>query len=198
MSSQDEIKLVRGSRKSRFDNQSSGIDSNSTRESGGAKKKKPFRQMVLVSATMPKELADFAAADVEDHILIRLDTDTLLSESLKVAYLYALDYEKLPGLAFLLSNILDQTGNSTLPSPEELVSTLHPLMPRGVSNVDKLQAQEGKKRCLVFCATRHSVELLTQVLSHAGFQVGGLHGHVDNEQRKLLVEDFVKKRLQVP
>ncbi|EKX42577.1 hypothetical protein GUITHDRAFT_46749, partial [Guillardia theta CCMP2712] len=135
-------------------------------QSERAVKKKPFRQMILVSATMPKELADFASADVQDHILIRLDTDTLMSESLKVGYFYVLDYEKLPGLAFLLSNILDTTGNTTLP-------------------------------CLIFCATRHSVELITQVLGHAGFQVGGLHGHADNEQRKILVEDFAKKRLQV-
>ena len=196
MSSQDEIKIVRTTRKSRA-GKLYGSGWNSTNESERAVKKKPFRQMILVSATMPKELADFAAADVQDHILIRLDTDTLMSESLKVGYFYVLDYEKLPGLAFLLSNILDTTGNTTLPSIQDLIMNPHPLTPWGASNVHKLQDQKFKKRCLIFCATRHSVELITQVLGHAGFQVGGLHGHADNEQRKILVEDFAMKRLQV-
>lgn len=46
------------------------------------------RQTLLFSATLPKQLVEFAKAGLNDPTLIRLDVDTKLSDQLKVHHYY--------------------------------------------------------------------------------------------------------------
>ena len=45
------------------------------------------RQTVLFSATLPKLLVDFAKAGLSDPTLVRLDVETKIPETLKLAFL---------------------------------------------------------------------------------------------------------------
>jgi hypothetical protein len=47
-----------------------------------------------------------------------------------------------------------------------------------------------RRRTMVFCATRHSVELLRAVLEHAGVRVAAVHGAMDQGQRNGALEAF--------
>ena len=47
------------------------------------------RQTVLFSATLPKLLVDFAKAGLTDPTLIRLDVDTKIPDTLKLAFFHA-------------------------------------------------------------------------------------------------------------
>ena len=71
-----------------------------------------FRQTMLFSATMPKQLVEFTRAGLKDPELIRLDTDTKISENLKMAFFSVRTAEKIPALIHLMTEIIpeeDQT-----------------------------------------------------------------------------------------
>lgn len=46
------------------------------------------RQTILFSATLPKLLVDFAKAGLTDPTLIRLDVDTKIPDTLKLAFFH--------------------------------------------------------------------------------------------------------------
>ena len=76
-------------------------------QTGGAETKVPQRQMVLISATMPRQLAEFASAgELEGHVLVRLDTEHMLSSTLRVAHIMVLPANKLACLLFLLKDVI--------------------------------------------------------------------------------------------
>ncbi|KAK6185398.1 hypothetical protein SNE40_007642 [Patella caerulea] len=64
------------------------------------------RQTLLFSATLPKQLVEFAKAGLSDPTLIRLDVDNKLSEHLKTVYLSCRSEDKPALLVNLLQNII--------------------------------------------------------------------------------------------
>lgn len=64
------------------------------------------RQTLLFSATLPKQLVDFAKAGLNDPILIRLDVDNKLSDNLKLAFVGCRTEEKIAVLLHLLKCIV--------------------------------------------------------------------------------------------
>ena len=52
-------------------------------------------------------------------------------------------------------------------------------------------------RCMVFCATRHSVDLLVPILKHAGMLAAGVHGNMDQQQRTSALEGLKKRDIEV-
>jgi len=71
-----------------------------------------YRQTLLFSATMPAQLMEFARAGLEDPDLIRLDTETKVSENLKLAFFTVRTKEKMSALVHLLTEVIpedDQT-----------------------------------------------------------------------------------------
>ena len=64
------------------------------------------RQTLLFSATMPKQLAQFSRAGLRDPQLIRLDTDTKMSEELRLAFMVTRTNEKVPALLYLVRKII--------------------------------------------------------------------------------------------
>lgn len=65
------------------------------------------RQTLLFSATMPKQLCEFAKAKLNDPTLVRLDVDFKLSEQLKLAFLHMRMEEKFPALIHLLTEVFE-------------------------------------------------------------------------------------------
>jgi ATP-dependent RNA helicase DDX54/DBP10 len=64
------------------------------------------RQAILVSATLPKVLIQFAKAGLKDPELIRLDTDTKVSENLRLAFFTIRKEEKLAGLVWTAREVI--------------------------------------------------------------------------------------------
>ena len=67
------------------------------------------RQTLLFSATMPTQLVDFARAGLRDPQTVRLDTDTKISENLRLAFFVVRQDEKMVALMHLLSNVVGPT-----------------------------------------------------------------------------------------
>ena len=62
------------------------------------------RQTLLFSATLPKVLVDFARAGLREPKLIRLDTDTKVSENLRMAFFVVRKEEKAAALLHVLKD----------------------------------------------------------------------------------------------
>nr|XP_002130371.1 ATP-dependent RNA helicase DDX54 [Ciona intestinalis]XP_026692180.1 ATP-dependent RNA helicase DDX54 [Ciona intestinalis] len=78
------------------------------------------RQTLLFSATLPKQLVEFAKAGLNDPTLVRLDLDSKLSDQLKLAFLHLREDDKLPALIHLLRNVFKETEQTVV-----FVSTKH-------------------------------------------------------------------------
>ncbi|XP_069789283.1 ATP-dependent RNA helicase DDX54 [Narcine bancroftii] len=64
------------------------------------------RQTLLFSATLPKQLVEFARAGLIEPVLIRLDVDTKLNDQLRLAFFHVRSDDKAPVLLHLLRNII--------------------------------------------------------------------------------------------
>eukprot|EP00516_Mucochytrium_quahogii_P000327 CAMPEP_0203745518 /NCGR_PEP_ID=MMETSP0098-20131031/1229_1 /ASSEMBLY_ACC=CAM_ASM_000208 /TAXON_ID=96639 /ORGANISM=" , Strain NY0313808BC1" /LENGTH=865 /DNA_ID=CAMNT_0050633317 /DNA_START=301 /DNA_END=2895 /DNA_ORIENTATION=- len=64
------------------------------------------RQTLLFSATMPQQLMEFARAGLQDPELIRLDTETKVSENLNLAFFVVRTKEKPAALLHLMTEII--------------------------------------------------------------------------------------------
>ena len=64
------------------------------------------RQTVLFSATLPKLLVDFAKAGLTDPTLVRLDVETKVPDTLKLAFLKTTSESKDCVLLHLLKNVI--------------------------------------------------------------------------------------------
>uniref|UniRef100_T1IYN4 RNA helicase n=1 Tax=Strigamia maritima TaxID=126957 RepID=T1IYN4_STRMM len=64
------------------------------------------RQTLLFSATLPKLMADFAKAGLNDPTLIRLDVDSKLSDNLKLAFINCGPEDKIAVLLNLLRSVI--------------------------------------------------------------------------------------------
>jgi len=64
------------------------------------------RQTLLFSATLPKQLVEFARAGLTDPTLVRLDVDSKLSENLKMTFLSCRELDKLALLFYLLKHVI--------------------------------------------------------------------------------------------
>ena len=64
------------------------------------------RQTVLFSATLPKLLMDFAKAGLTDPTLVRLDVETKVPDTLKLAFLKTTSESKDCVLLHLLKNVI--------------------------------------------------------------------------------------------
>ena len=71
------------------------------------------RQMLLFSATLPKALVEFARAGLNEPKLIRLDTDTKVSENLRLAFFVTRKEEKAAALLALLKHVIP-SGQPTI------------------------------------------------------------------------------------
>ncbi|XP_032899031.1 ATP-dependent RNA helicase DDX54 [Amblyraja radiata] len=64
------------------------------------------RQTLLFSATLPKQLVEFARAGLTEPVLIRLDVDTKLNDQLRLAFFHVRSDDKSSVLLYLLRNVI--------------------------------------------------------------------------------------------
>lgn len=122
-------------------------------------------QRALFSATMPSILAEFTEAKLHNPVVIRLDTEMTLSDTLKQSSYFVRTDEKVPALLFILRKVL---------------------------KVDAKTAQ-----ALVFVESRYHVDYLTALLRDFEMTAVGVHGHMDQEARRVSVDSFARRRSSV-
>ncbi|ODQ63821.1 DEAD-domain-containing protein, partial [Nadsonia fulvescens var. elongata DSM 6958] len=163
----------------------------------------PSRQTLLFSATLPKNLVEFAKAGLQDPVLVRLDADTKISENLQMAYFSIKRDERDAGLAYILREIiqippaspaqlkyLKESDQNQMESEEE-----------EEDNKGKNSQKKGKSKryamrlpppnelptehsTIVFTPTKHHVEYVTSLLNKLGYATSYIYGTLDQRARK--------------
>ncbi|KAI0117764.1 P-loop containing nucleoside triphosphate hydrolase protein [Nemania sp. FL0031] len=152
----------------------------------------PTRQTLLFSATLPSSVTEFVRAGCQDPILIRLDADTKISPDLEAAVFSVKGAEKLGTLLHVLHDVIKvPTG-----------------LPEGVTDLDENPSKKRKRgpdrshekqkpspySTIVFTSTKHDVEFLQTMLTHAGFAVSYVYGSLDQTARNTQIENFRRGR----
>ncbi|KAI0028142.1 DEAD-domain-containing protein [Vararia minispora EC-137] len=151
------------------------------------------RQTVLFSATLPKSLVEFARAGLQNPKLVRLDAESKISADLRMAFLSVKQDEKDASLLALLRDIIGvPMGNKRLAEDDADES-----MP---DKKGKRKAHEhftAPHQTLVFAATKHHVEYLTNLLVTAGYAVSHIYGSLDQAARTQQMEQFRRGRTNI-
>ncbi|TFK54460.1 ATP-dependent RNA helicase DBP10 [Heliocybe sulcata] len=142
------------------------------------------RQTLLFSATLPKSLVEFAKAGLQNPKLVRLDAETKISTELRMAFFSVKQAEKDASLFFLLRNII---GVPLGRSKEEEKDEASDKKGKGKSKFDRVTAPH---QTLIFAATKHHVEYLTQLLRTADYSVSQIYGSLDQSARTQQMEEF--------
>jgi len=134
------------------------------------------RQTVLMSATMPKILVDFAKAGLNNPTLLRLDTETQISENLKLSFLLCRGEEKLGALIHLLTTFIEQ-GKLTI----VFVATRH-----HVEFIQELLKCSGVSSCGIY----GTMDQTARKMALQNFRRGNPH--------VMLVTDVAARGIDVP
>lgn len=136
------------------------------------------RQTVLFSATLPKLLVDFAKAGLTEPTLLRLDVETKIPETLKLAFFYA-RMETKPAL-------LLHTLHHVIPKEEQVVifvATRH-----HVDYLHVLLDKAGIDNTFIYSA----LDPAARKINAAKFKVG------TNKTRVLIVTDLAARGIDIP
>uniref|UniRef100_A0A915ING3 RNA helicase n=1 Tax=Romanomermis culicivorax TaxID=13658 RepID=A0A915ING3_ROMCU len=152
------------------------------------------RQTLLFSATLPNNLMDFIKAGLSDPVLVRLDVDSKISEKLKPLaqenLLKIVEFLSVCKLALKIKNFDNKLHMSFLFCRfEDKIPALVYFL-RHVIDTDCEQS-------LIFCATKHHVEYLAEILSRLSFSCTFLYSSLDPAARKINIDKFRKKKAQI-
>jgi ATP-dependent RNA helicase DDX54/DBP10 len=148
------------------------------------------RQTLLFSATLPKSLVEFARAGLQDPKLIRLDAESKISPDLKSAYFTIKSGDRDGALIHLLQNQIrvpvGETGVARRAKEKD-----------GKTNSKKRKRNEGNPKdapveesTIIFAATKHRVEYLSNLLRVAGYPVSYVYSSLDQTARKEQISEF--------
>ncbi|KAI0316257.1 DEAD-domain-containing protein [Amylostereum chailletii] len=138
------------------------------------------RQTLLFSATLPK-------AGLQNPKLVRLDAEGKISTDLRMAFFSVKQDEKDACLLLLLRDVIGVPLGANKPTGEDGEAGLSEKK-RG-----KRRAREvfmAPHQTLVFAATKHHVEYLTNLLTTAGYAVSHIYGALDQTARSQQMEQF--------
>lgn len=142
------------------------------------------RQTLLFSATLPKSLVEFAKAGLENPKLVRLDSESKISTDLRMAFFSVKQNEKDASLLVLLRDVIGvPTG---IPKAKEGGN----LDKKGKAKQKYSELAASPHQALVFVATKHHVEYLTNLLSTAGYAVSHIYGALDQTARSQQMDQF--------
>ncbi|CUA66773.1 hypothetical protein RSOLAG22IIIB_00221 [Rhizoctonia solani] len=154
----------------------------------------PSRQTVLFSATLPKNLVEFAKAGLQDPKLVRLDSESKIGADLRMAFFSVKHEEKEAALLALLRDVIK------VPLGEPVDDT----PPEGLD--DKKNKSKNKIRSdipaephqtLIFTATKHHVEHISTLLTAAGYSVAHIYGSLDQAARTHHMNRFRRGRARI-
>jgi ATP-dependent RNA helicase DDX54/DBP10 len=142
----------------------------------------PTRQTALFSATLPKSLVEFAKAGLNDPKLVRLDAESKISPDLRMAFFSIKPAEKEACLLALLRDVIKVPLGSA--SPQKSVDK------KGKGKAERPDQYTAAHQTLIFVATKHHVEFVTNLLTTAGFSVSHIYGSLDQAARTFQMDQF--------
>ncbi|EGN99725.1 hypothetical protein SERLA73DRAFT_88322 [Serpula lacrymans var. lacrymans S7.3] len=148
----------------------------------------PSRQTLLFSATLPKSLVEFAKAGLQDPKLVRLDAESKISTDLRMAFFSIKQAEKDACLLSLLRDVIRVPLGSTVPESNTTTSTS--TRSRNDKGKRKEQQHTAPHQTLIFAATKHHVEYLSQLLAAVGYAVSHIYGALDQGARTQQMDHF--------
>lgn len=130
------------------------------------------RQTLLFSATLPKSLVEFARAGLQEPKLIRLDAESKVSPDLEKAFFTVKSAERDGALLHILDSIIKMPTGKT-----EAAKKVRESASTGSNSKKRKRGPETSNPAdsptahstIVFAATKHRVEYLTQLLRAAGY-----------------------------
>ncbi|KAL9124389.1 MAG: hypothetical protein Q9217_006276 [Psora testacea] len=150
------------------------------------------RQTLLFSATLPKSLVEFARAGLQEPNLVRLDAESKISLDLQSAFFTLKSGEKEGALLHVLTDIIKVPTGQTEAAVHAKEDTSRISRKRKRGNTDSEQPHESptERSTIIFVATKHHVEYVTNLLRQSGFAVSHAYGSLDQTVRKIQVQDF--------
>jgi ATP-dependent RNA helicase DDX54/DBP10 len=146
------------------------------------------RQTLLFSATLPKSLAEFARAGLQEPSLQRLDIESKVSPDLESAFFSVKSAEKEGALLHVLNDLIKMpTG------PPEGAKKAADIADRKRKRRDYGPSRKQKPTehsTIVFAATKHHVDYIASLLRLSGFAVSHAYGSLDQTARIEQVEQF--------
>jgi ATP-dependent RNA helicase DDX54/DBP10 len=162
------------------------------------------RQTLLFSATLPKVLAEFTKIGLRNPEMIRLDADSQLSELLYVSHLTVRSFEKTPALLILLNHLLRRDIAASNPNNQKDESSAEAggdskngSSSSSSEEKSSKKPNNNKKQCIIFVASRHHVEYLSEVLTLHKYEVASIYGQMDASARKISLAKFEKKKSEI-
>ncbi|KAJ4407624.1 ATP-dependent RNA helicase dbp10 [Didymella pomorum] len=148
------------------------------------------RQTLLFSATLPKSLVEFARAGLQDPKLIRLDAESKISPDLKSVYFTIKSGDRDGALLYLLEQVIKiPTGETEAARARKEEGSLSVGAKRKRKQFTAKDAAAAEST-IIFAATKHRVEYLSELLKSLGYPVSYLYGNLDQTARKAHVEEF--------
>ena len=152
------------------------------------------RQTLLFSATLPKSLVEFAKAGLQNPKLVRLDAETKISADLKMAFFSVKQAEKDACLLVLLRDVIGVPFGGSPTEPEEHADKKGKGKAKAKHHSEHAAAPH---QTLIFAATKHHVEYLTNLLGAAGYAVSHIYGSLDQAARTQQMDAFRRGRTSV-
>ncbi|CUM64251.1 uncharacterized protein PRCAT00001848001 [Priceomyces carsonii] len=165
------------------------------------------RQSLLFSATLPRTLVDFAKAGLSNPVLVRLDTESKISDQLQMAFFTTKQKEREATLLYILQEVI----KLPLATAEEIQKIEHSNQANDSDSDDGGESVDKKKRkrvkfkkerappanmlpspnsTILFVPTKHHVEYVTTLLKDAGYLVSYIYGSLDQHARKQQLYQF--------
>lgn len=165
------------------------------------------RQSMLFSATLPRNLVDFAKAGLINPVLVRLDAETKVSDQLEMCFFSTKKNEREANLLSILQDVIKMPTATK----EQLDKLNHANNTFNDSDSDsenenrkKNQPQRKKKKIrfpkanelpseystIIFVPTRHHVEYITNILKAANYAVSYIYGSLDQHARRQQLQNF--------
>lgn len=151
------------------------------------------RQTLLFSATLPNSLVEFARAGLQNPVLIRLDTESKLSDKLKLAYFHCRHEDKLAILMYLLNNVI-----KAVKQPQEHRHNDDDEEDEGTGDYnERNRNKHSLSQTLIFVATKHHVEFLKDLLETFGYSVAYAYSSLDQTARLMNISRFQNKKTSI-
>lgn len=144
------------------------------------------RQTLLFSATLPKSLVEFAKAGLQDPKLVRLDAESKISSDLKMAFFSVKQVEKEACLLTLLRDVIKVPLAADHTQEAEATDAKH----HGKGKGKRSDTLTAPHQTIVFAATKHHIEYLTNLLTTAGYAVSHIYGSLDQTARTHQMDQF--------
>lgn len=157
----------------------------------------PSRQTLLFSATLPSSLVEFARAGLQEPRLVRLDAETKVSPDLESAFFSVKGGEKEAALLHILHDVIKMPLGPPPGAQQQQDGEQKSRKRKRGSDKPNPKEKPTKHSTIIFAATKHHVEYLTNLLRLAGFSVSYVYGSLDQTARKIQVETFRKGKSNI-